>query len=191
MPVIYKIENSATGLLYIGSAISEGQRKRRHFKDLRQNKHHSKYLQRAFNKYGIGCFSFSVIEFVVDKSNLINREQYWIDLLKPKYNLSPTAGSSLGVKHTESCIIKNSLRNSGFRNGNCKIKEEQVKDIVEKRRYMSQQDIANEYGVNRSTIQRIQYRYNIYFPKFYSEQIRKKLGTIGIKNLPNKSKTKN
>ena len=27
----------------------------------------------------------------------MKREQYWIDLICPKYNLSPTAGSTLGI----------------------------------------------------------------------------------------------
>jgi len=27
----------------------------------------------------------------------LKREQYWIDLICPKYNLSPTAGSTLGI----------------------------------------------------------------------------------------------
>jgi group I intron endonuclease len=31
----------------------------------------------------------------------IKREQYYIDILKPKYNILQTAGSSLGHKHTE------------------------------------------------------------------------------------------
>lgn len=57
-------------------------------------------LQQAFKKYGLANFSIQIWEYC-DKSLLIKREQYYIDLFKPKYNLSPTAGSSFGVKHTK------------------------------------------------------------------------------------------
>lgn len=33
--------------------------------------------------------------------DVIKREQYYLDLLKPKYNILSKAGSSLGYKHTE------------------------------------------------------------------------------------------
>jgi hypothetical protein len=34
------------------------------------------------------------------------REQYYIDLFKPEYNILPTAGSSLGFKYTEESKTK-------------------------------------------------------------------------------------
>jgi len=37
---------------------------------------------------------------------LIEREQYYIDLLSPEYNLLLVAGSSLGKKHSEATIAK-------------------------------------------------------------------------------------
>ncbi|KAF2135058.1 uncharacterized protein K452DRAFT_240071, partial [Aplosporella prunicola CBS 121167] len=35
---------------------------------------------------------------------LIQREQYYLDLLKPEYNILRTAGSSAGYNHTEAAI---------------------------------------------------------------------------------------
>lgn len=36
----------------------------------------------------------------------IQREQYYLDLLKPDYNILKTAGSFLGFKHSEETIAK-------------------------------------------------------------------------------------
>jgi group I intron endonuclease len=57
-------------------------------------------LQRAFDKYTQDNFIISLIE-ACDKKDLIKREQYYIDLLKPKYNICPTAGSNLNRIFTE------------------------------------------------------------------------------------------
>ncbi len=37
---------------------------------------------------------------IVKKNEVLSREQYYIDLLKPEYNILQKAGSSLGYKHT-------------------------------------------------------------------------------------------
>ncbi len=97
---IYKIQNLNTNEIYIGSAINFAKRKYYHLYDLKNNKHHSIILQNSFNKHGEKNFEFSIIEEVYEKENLIKKEQFYIDTLKPKYNCSKTAGSPLGVKHT-------------------------------------------------------------------------------------------
>jgi hypothetical protein len=38
--------------------------------------------------------------------NCVKREQYYIDLLKPEYNILPTAGSWLGNKHSDESRVK-------------------------------------------------------------------------------------
>jgi group I intron endonuclease len=104
---IYEIRNLITGDCYIGSSVNLLQRKNRHFKDLKNNKHHSIILQRAYNKYNKEFFKFNVIEVIKDQNLLIEREQYFLDKINPKYNISPTAGSPLGCKQTkESCEKK-------------------------------------------------------------------------------------
>lgn len=64
-----------------------------------------KHLQNAYNKYGREAFEFEVLEIIdIDdsiKENLLMREQFWIDNLKPAYNILPVAGSNLGYHHTE------------------------------------------------------------------------------------------
>jgi len=98
---IYTIINIVNGRFYIGSACSFNRRWAAHKHLLCKGTHHSLYLQNAWNKYGEESFYFGILEPVEDKEDLIAREQYWMDLLGPQYNICPTAGSLLGVKHTE------------------------------------------------------------------------------------------
>lgn len=98
---IYQIKNIVTNDIYIGSCSNYNVRKGSHLCILRQNKHHSIVLQRAFNKYKEENFTFELIEELQDKTKLIEREQYYIDLLKPAYNICPIAGSTLNRIFTE------------------------------------------------------------------------------------------
>lgn len=97
---IYKIENTITGECYVGSAVNLGGRKGDHFYHLRHGKHHAKYLQRSYNKHGEEAFIFSVIE-ECDRGKLRERETYWIQTLKPKYNGTLNTATSLGMKLSE------------------------------------------------------------------------------------------
>jgi group I intron endonuclease len=64
------------------------------------------YISRALLKYGYANFSLEILEYCNNKSEVVLREQYYIDLLKPEYNILPTAGSLLGFKHSEETIAK-------------------------------------------------------------------------------------
>lgn len=100
---IYEIVNKVNGKRYIGSAINFNKRWREHKRRLKNNNHHSRKLQNAYNKYGIESFTFDIIhECPVDM--LIICEQWMIDqyhLKNDLYNISPTAGSQLGTYHSE------------------------------------------------------------------------------------------
>ena len=76
---VYKIINLITGKVYIGSTNNIKNRFWRHQRQLHLNKHHSIKLQRSYNKYGIDNFKFETIE-ECSKEDLIQREQYYIDL---------------------------------------------------------------------------------------------------------------
>lgn len=97
---IYLISNTTNGHLYVGSAVNIQKRFAGHRHQLHAGNHHSRYLQNAWNKYGSESFEFRVL-FFCSKENLIFFEQRALDVLKPEYNSSPTAGNCLGVKHTE------------------------------------------------------------------------------------------
>lgn len=96
---IYKIINITNNKFYIGSAKNINKRWIRHRCDLNLNCHQNRFLQRAYNKNLKVDFILEILEYC-EVEKLIQREQYYIDNLKPEYNLTPTAGSSLGVKHS-------------------------------------------------------------------------------------------
>jgi group I intron endonuclease len=105
-PGIYAVINMSNGHFYIGSAVSLYNRRCKHLGDLHKGKHHSKYLQNAYNRYGADAFRFVIIEHVEHVENLIEREQHYIDTLNPEYNINPIAGSRLGAKCSEEHIAK-------------------------------------------------------------------------------------
>lgn len=114
---IYLIENKINNKKYIGSAKNIKNRWVSHKTALNHNYHTNSYLQHAWNKYKPNNFEFSVIEYV-ELENLLEREQYYINYYdvcnKNKgYNLSPTAGNTLGFKFTEESRLKMSLLKKG------------------------------------------------------------------------------
>jgi group I intron endonuclease len=118
---IYKLVNIINNKVYVGSAVDLDKRINEHFYKLGMNKHENSYLQRSYNKYGKENFKWEVIEYVKDKNMLIEREQYWIDKLQPYrkdigYNLSPSANSNLGFKHSEETKLQISINTSGIKN---------------------------------------------------------------------------
>jgi group I intron endonuclease len=94
---IYQIRSIKDGKLYVGSSVDIGKRWKTHINCLNLGKHHAHHLEAAWVKYRSENFVFEIIEYC-DKSQLIEREQYYIDTLKPEYNTSPTAGNRLGMK---------------------------------------------------------------------------------------------
>lgn len=116
---VYLISNNVNGKCYVGSTIHLDQRRKQHFSRLAHNKHVNKHLQNAYNKYGREAFEFEVLEIIdIDdsiKENLLMREQFWIDNLKPAYNILPVAGSNLGYHHTEETKQKISNSTKGVK----------------------------------------------------------------------------
>lgn len=96
---IYTI-TSPSGEMYVGSAVNFTQRWAVHKYELRKCIHHSVVLQRAWNKYGEASIVFAKIFFCA-KEDLIKHEQAFIDQMNPKYNACKTAGSRIGICHSE------------------------------------------------------------------------------------------
>lgn len=111
---IYKILNITNGKFYIGSSKNLDERWRIHKVDLNRNQHYNRHLQASWNKYGSDKFKFEVIEYC-ELLILLEREQHYLNTLNPQYNLSPTAGSPLGYKHTEDFKIKARNRQLGIK----------------------------------------------------------------------------
>jgi group I intron endonuclease len=105
---VYQIRNIENGALYIGStAKTFAGRWHKHREFLRADKHHARHLQFAWNKYGEASFAFEILEVIDDPNLVIEREQVYIDACfqtMPReriYNTRPTAGSQLGLRHTD------------------------------------------------------------------------------------------
>lgn len=110
--IVYKISNIKNGKFYIGSTVEPKKRQNNHFTALRYNKHYNKKLQNSWNKYGEDSFKFEIIE-ISDEINILKREQYYIDILNPNYNICPIAYSTLGRKATKETKIKMSKAQTG------------------------------------------------------------------------------
>lgn len=102
---IYIIRNKKENKKYVGSTNGGRDRWKQHKEGLTKGTHHSRYLQRAWDKHGEDAFEFVFIEECIPEMLLI-REQNWIDFFRSYdsrfgYNMSPTAGNTLGIKRSE------------------------------------------------------------------------------------------
>lgn len=110
---IYIIKNNINNKQYIGSAVNLQKRWINHLGGLRNNVHHNTKLQHSFNKYGEKSFEFIILE-KCSKDILIEKEQYYIDTIKPYYNLNPVAGNRLGTRHSKETREKMSKDRKGL-----------------------------------------------------------------------------
>ena len=103
---IYCWTNIDSGKKYVGSSIDLYRRFMQYY--------NMKYLIRASEfslickallKHGYSNFQLEVLEHC-DPSIVIEKEQYYIDLLNPEYNILKVAGSSFGYKHTVESLKK-------------------------------------------------------------------------------------
>jgi group I intron endonuclease len=111
---VYCIKNKVNGKVYVGSSVNVRRRWQRHTEDLVAGKHHSRYLQRAWSKYGVNNFEFLMLEGCV-QSQLLIREDYWISSFcsadyRFGYNLQSTPSrGNFGLKDTDEARKKKSL----------------------------------------------------------------------------------
>jgi group I intron endonuclease len=114
-PGIYRLNNIITGKSYIGSAIDLSR--------IFSNYYSIVYLKNSLDngssiiynsllKYGYANFSLDILEYC-KPNKLIFREQYYMDILKPEYNILKVAGSVLGFKHSEVTKAKMRINNLG------------------------------------------------------------------------------
>ena len=80
---IYKITNNITGEFYIGSSCNIKRRWRDHRNPAAWKHQPNSKLYKDMGSYGLDNFTIEVIE---ETSSLKEREQYWIEQLKPTYN---------------------------------------------------------------------------------------------------------
>jgi group I intron endonuclease len=111
---IYKWENNMTKEIYIGSAIHLKKRLIEYYRPsyLTHPTRGRSIICYALIKYGFSNFNLEILEYC-SKEELIEKEQYYLDLLNPEYNIFKYAYSSLGYKHTLEAIQKISQAKKG------------------------------------------------------------------------------
>lgn len=175
---VYAIQ-CADGRSYVGSSQNLRLRRVQHRSVLRRGLHWNRALQSAWKAMGEEAFQFVLLEAIEPGGCLISAEQKWMDTLQSRgglFNISPTAGSPLGVVHTAETRAKMSerrrgraiseeqkrqlsVRNLGEKNPNTRLC---AKDIIAIRAMLAageeQQVVAKKYGVTQSAISHIHRR---------------------------------
>lgn len=103
---VYAITNNMTGTRYIGSSTNIVSRLAQHLAMLKKGKHHSVYLQRAWNKYGEFVFEFKTLAILED-CEILPTEQRLLDIEHSgeTYNVAKDAVAWMkGRKHSKETI---------------------------------------------------------------------------------------
>jgi group I intron endonuclease len=132
---IYKIENKINGKIYIGSSKHIEERFKEHKGLLKNNKHHSKHLQNAWNKYGEENFKFEVLELIQNRLLLKSKEQEYAlkySSLNPNhgYNIAPISEQTMYLIDNKDSYVFMWNDIIVYKNGNI-IKDNEL-DIFEK-----------------------------------------------------------
>jgi hypothetical protein len=101
---VYCWTNKINGNIYVGSSVNISVRMYTYY-SLGSLVNSNRLIDRAILKYGFSNFRLDILEYC-DKHNVLEREQYYMDLLKPIYNIVQKAGSTLGYKHTPESLVK-------------------------------------------------------------------------------------
>lgn len=100
---IYIIKNTINKKFYIGSSENVYRRLQNHKSALKRQKHDNQLLQRNWDKYGINCFEFLLLEKIEKLKDLLPREQGWLnkfwDGQKQCLNISKVANSVMSGRH--------------------------------------------------------------------------------------------
>ena len=99
---IYRLINKINGKSYIGSSIYLSNEFSNYYYGLNSLTLQIKgtiIIYRALLKYGCKNFSLDILEYC--ESNMLRkREQYYINIIKPEYNILKIDENNLGSKHT-------------------------------------------------------------------------------------------
>lgn len=102
---IYAWVNKLNNKVYVGSGVILYNRLSDYYSDAYLKASKNMLITKALKKYGMANFKLFIIEHT-NTGNLIEREQYWIDILKAEYNTNPVAGNTTGYIHTLDTRLK-------------------------------------------------------------------------------------
>lgn len=122
---VYQLVNLINNKIYVGSSADLNRRLNEYLNPLYIARNLAKGNSRVMNallKYGYSNFGIKVLEVIefdsnVSKTNrrdqILDREQHYMDLFKPDYNLNKIAGSNLGRVYSQDVRTKMSLAKLG------------------------------------------------------------------------------
>jgi len=110
---IYMLTNKIAKKKYIGQSKDLSNRFKIYLNLSYLNSQASLTISRALVKYGYSNFSLTILEYC-EISELLTREQFYFDKLKPQYNILKIARSSLNSKHSENTKARISKSLKGF-----------------------------------------------------------------------------
>jgi len=103
---VYRITHIESGKSYVGSSVDLGKRLSQYFSfNYINDPKRNMSIHKAILKYDYSAFSIEVLEYCKPEDT-IKREQYYLDLYQPIYNILRTAGSSLGRIISEETRLK-------------------------------------------------------------------------------------
>jgi group I intron endonuclease len=139
---VYSITNILDNKRYIGSTKkSFNSRLRQHINKLNKGNHHCLHLQNAWNKYGEENFSFTIEEVWDGKSNILDREAFYIE----KYNSYLNGYNANPNPNTSPMYNKNSREKSSITHHNQWLKLKESMTSEEYQLYLKQR-FPNNYG---------------------------------------------
>jgi group I intron endonuclease len=83
----------------VGSSANIEKRVNKHFHTLSNGTHDSSRLSAACAKHGVAAFTSSILEECSEEA-LIDREQFWLTKLKPRYNRRLVPATNAGLRMT-------------------------------------------------------------------------------------------
>jgi group I intron endonuclease len=104
-------------------------------------------IYRALLKYGYSGFRLEIIE-CCELEVITEREQYYMDLLKPEYNILKQARSLKGFKHSEATIER--MREIKINNKRIRTEEEKLKHVNSLLKGVYTSGAARRYGFWRN-----------------------------------------
>lgn len=137
---VYTITCLPTGKQYVGSTRRGfSHRFQLHLCHLRRNRHHSPYLQNAWNKYGESAFVFEPL-LICAKENTVFYEQRAMDVMRPAFNTIRTAGGGNGPKTSEAKkLISEAAR-------------ARARTHLVQGEYLSLTEVAEKHKISRATL---------------------------------------
>jgi group I intron endonuclease len=118
---VYQWTHKESGKFYIGSAVDISKRLKNYYNKSYLNRYKNMHICNALLIHGYSSFSLTIIKYI-DISNsssnevrklILEREQYYLNTMKPVYNILKVAGSILGYVHNEKSIAKISEAKKG------------------------------------------------------------------------------